>query len=388
MAAKPSYEDLEQQVKELKKKNIALQNKNAAVKELAAKYSTIIESIPVSIVELDKNGIIINVNDYHITTTDKNMDTKEAYENYNILKHPGIVAAGIQDNYKRLLKGETINLKSIYIPKTRAGAFGFFNIKGAPLFKDNEVIGAMVIHEDINKRKQAEEALRNSEKRLNSILDSTTAIIYIKDKEGRFTFINREFERYFNVSKEGFIGKTDYDLMPKELADRYKENDQKVIKLGEPMEIEESALLKNGKHTAISIKVPLYDDDGSIYGVCGISTDISARKQAEEALEKSYETLEKTVKERTAELEDMNAALKVLLKKRDDDKKEIEGKIFSNYKSLISPFIQKLKNSLTKKEQQNLMNIVESNLKEFLEPFSQKLSDPMVNLTPTEINDL
>ena len=95
--------------------------------------------------------------------------------------------------------------------------------------------------------------------------------------------------------------------------------------------------------------------------------------------------LEKKVQERTTNLEEMNSALTVLLKKRDDDKKEMEGKIFTNYKSLIAPFLQKLKSSLTKSDQQNLMNIVESNLKEFLQPFSQKLSDPMVNLTPTEI---
>jgi DNA-binding NarL/FixJ family response regulator len=63
----------------------------------------------------------------------------------------------------------------------------------------------------------------------------------------------------------------------------------------------------------------------------------------------------------------------------------MEEKIFSNYKALILPFIQKLKNNLTEKKQQNMMNIIESNLVEFFEPFSKKLSDPMNNLTPTEI---
>lgn len=95
--------------------------------------------------------------------------------------------------------------------------------------------------------------------------------------------------------------------------------------------------------------------------------------------------LEEKVKERTVNLEEMNNALTVLLKKRDEDKNKLEKNIFTNYKSLISPFLFKLKNSLTKKNQQILMEIIESNLKEFLLPFSQKLSDPMVNFTPAEI---
>jgi PAS domain S-box-containing protein len=207
----------------------------------------------------------------------------------------------------------------------------------------------------------------------------------MKDKNGHFTLINKEFERYFNIAKQDVLGRTDYDLMPKELADKYKETDQTILRSGRSMEIEETALLEDGMHTAISIKVPLYDDADNICGLCGISTDITARKKAEETLKKSHEILEKKVKERTSDLEEMNTALKVLLKKRDEDKKAMEAKIIFNYKTLVSPFFQKLKNSLTNKEQQRFMVILESNLQKFLEPFSQKLSNPMVNLTPREI---
>ncbi len=228
-------------------------------------------------------------------------------------------------------------------------------------------------------------ALLSEKTRLNSILDNTRVIIYMKDKEGCFTLINKEFERYFNVSKHDVLGRTDYDLMPKELADEYKKTDQKIINSGKPVEIEELALLEDGMHTAISIKVPLYDDAENICGICGISTDITDRKKAEEALKKSHELLEKKVKERTSDLEEMNTALKVLLKKRDEDKNAMKANITFNYKTLVSPFFQKLKESLTTEEQKRFMAILESNLKKFLEPFSQKLSNPMVNLTPREI---
>ena len=116
-----------------------------------------------------------------------------------------------------------------------------------------------------------------------------------------------------------------------------------------------------------------------------IATDITDRKQIEQKQNKINEMLENKVKERTADLEDMNTALKVLLNKREKDKKEIEEKLFANYKLLILPFIDQLRNSLTQKNQEDLINILASELKDIISPFSKKLSDPLVNLTPTEI---
>lgn len=97
------------------------------------------------------------------------------------------------------------------------------------------------------------------------------------------------------------------------------------------------------------------------------------------------ELLESKVKEKSASLEEINTALEIILQKREEDKKELEEKIHGNYQSLIVPFLLKLKNSLVKENQQNLMAVIESNLGALLEPFSKKLSDPAFNLTPSEI---
>jgi DNA-binding CsgD family transcriptional regulator len=103
--------------------------------------------------------------------------------------------------------------------------------------------------------------------------------------------------------------------------------------------------------------------------------DITTRKQIELKLE-----------HKAAELEDMNAALKVLLKRREQDKDEIEQNIFANYKLLLTPIIQDLKNTLTQEDQREIINILELRLKNILSPFSKKLSDKLINLTPTEIH--
>ena len=120
---------------------------------------------------------------------------------------------------------------------------------------------------------------------------------------------------------------------------------------------------------------PASDPNGQIVQIIEYQIDITARRQTELEL-----------KQKATELEEMNTALKVLLKRREQDKYEIEEKIFANYQLLITPIIQNLKKTLTQKNQKDIINILESNLKNILSPFSKKLSDKLINLTPTEIH--
>jgi PAS domain S-box-containing protein len=146
--------------------------------------------------------------------------------------------------------------------------------------------------QDITARKQAQEALRQSEERLQAILDNAPAVIYLKDTEGRFLLINRQCETLFHITNEQVLGLTDYDLFPKEIADTVVAHDRQVIEAGHPLKFEEIAPYEQEIHTYISIKFPLRDDAGVPYGVCGISTDISDRKRAEEALRESQAQLQ------------------------------------------------------------------------------------------------
>ncbi|HEV2349778.1 MAG TPA: sigma 54-interacting transcriptional regulator [Terriglobia bacterium] len=137
---------------------------------------------------------------------------------------------------------------------------------------------------DITDRKLASEAMRESEHRLQGIIDNSTAIIYLKDTQGRFLKINRQFEYLFGIKRGDAIGKTDYDLFPREMADKFRANDQKVFEGGVPLEFEEVAPQGGGLRTYISAKFPLFDSEGRPNAVAGISTDITERKQAEESL--------------------------------------------------------------------------------------------------------
>ncbi|MEE8485953.1 MAG: PAS domain S-box protein, partial [Acidimicrobiia bacterium] len=134
---------------------------------------------------------------------------------------------------------------------------------------------------------RAEAALSQSEQRLKDILDNTTAVIYVKDTNGHYLHINRRYEALFHVTREQVVGQTDHDLFPKEQADTYRSNDQRVLGADAPIEFEEVVSVDDGLHTYISVKFPLRDAAGKPYAVCGISTDITERKRADEHVRKA-----------------------------------------------------------------------------------------------------
>lgn len=128
--------------------------------------------------------------------------------------------------------------------------------------------------------------LRESQERLQAILDNAPAVIYLKDLEGRYLLVNRRFETSFRVRREEVLGKTADEIFPLEMAEAYRANDRRVFEVDTALEIEELASQEDGVHAYLSVKFPLRDASGGPTALCGISTDITDRKRAEEALRK------------------------------------------------------------------------------------------------------
>lgn len=125
----------------------------------------------------------------------------------------------------------------------------------------------------IDIQEKIEKQLNNS--LLQSIVDNSNAIIYIKDLEGKYLLINSRYEELFNITKQEIIGKTDYDIFPKDVADNFCVNDQGVIATGQASSFEESVRYGEESYFYISNKFPVYSHQNELYGICGISTDIT-----------------------------------------------------------------------------------------------------------------
>lgn len=152
---------------------------------------------------------------------------------------------------------------------------------------DNVVQGMVLVFNDVSEQYLLRESAAKSKRDLQRIMDYTPSVIYAKDINGRYIFINKQFEKLFKFKSQNVIGMTDYDLFPAEFAKECQLHDKEVIDAGRALESEEDVLQDDGVHSYISTKFPLFNDEGFSYSVCGISTDITERKKQDEQIRRS-----------------------------------------------------------------------------------------------------
>jgi PAS domain S-box-containing protein len=197
---------------------------------------------------------------------------------------------------------------------------------------DGRIQRSLSVSIDVTERNRAAEALRIAKEELSrhskdlerqvrertseitAILKYTPAVVYMKDAHGRYLLVNSRFENLFNVNLDSARGKTDADLLPAQVADQFRSNDEKVLNQGASLHVEEIIPLPEGIHTFLSVKFPIYDEAGGLQGVCGIATDITALKNAQEQLRRlSGSIMANQEKERAAIARELHDELGQLL---------------------------------------------------------------------------
>jgi len=246
----------------------------------------------------------------------------------------------------------------------------------------------LVLIRDISERVAAEGALQTNEETMRVLLNSTHDLALLVDTAGTVLTVNTKAAGRYGKDPEELIGKNIYPFMPAETVELRKRKAEEVIKTKQPVHYtEENA----GKYFDCNL-FPILDPEGSVKRFTVFVQDVTERFKCEEALRKSGKELEHQVNEKTMELKDktqnlqeFNTALKVLLNKRDEDKKELEKKVLLNVREMIEPYLNKLQKTKLDDRQRTYLGIIESNLNDIISPFVCGVSINLLNFTPTEL---
>ncbi|MEN3374635.1 response regulator [Dechloromonas sp. ZS-1] len=159
--------------------------------------------------------------------------------------------------------------------------------------------------------KQRDDNLSRERAMLRTLIDALPDLIWLKDEKGVYLACNRRFELFFGASEAEIVGKTDYDFVPKELADFFRQHDRRAMDKNGPSVNEEEVPFAADGHCELleTTKVPMRDAHDNILGVLGIGHDITERKASEAKLQHYRENLEHLVEARTKELSDTQFAL-------------------------------------------------------------------------------
>ncbi len=167
---------------------------------------------------------------------------------------------------------------------------------------DGRTIGSVCLARDLSERKQAEAALKHAQAELSrysrdlerqvrertqeitSILRYTPSVVYIKDREGRYTLVNSRYEEVFGIRNAQIRGKTDHEIFPQTIAEQFRASDLRVLAHRESYQVEEVIPQPDGTRTYLSVKFPIYNDREVPIGLCGIATDITELKKAQDQL--------------------------------------------------------------------------------------------------------
>ena len=246
---------------------------------------------------------------------------------------------------------------------------------------------------------------QESEKELKDITSFLAEGIYVLNEKGQITFMNPEAERLLGWTVKELANKNAHDIIHCHKLNGARLSFEQcpmrnVIETGKRYySTDDLFTRKDGTTFPISVLTSPIIENGKIVASVTAFRDITRFKSEEVALRKEHEELEEKVRERTIDLaklndelktksrnlEELNTALRVLLRQREEDKNELEERVLSNVKELILPGIEKLKKRKLDSISESYLNLVESNLLQIVSPFSIKLSSQYHNLTHTEI---
>jgi PAS domain S-box-containing protein len=273
-----------------------------ALRALSSRHEAILEAVPDIIMEVDSDKVYTWANCAGLEFFGEDVVGREARYYFE----------GEQATYDKVQPLFAGDESIIYIESWQRRKDGKKRLLAwwCRVLKDeNErVTGALSTARDITERKLAEEELAEEQYLMNALMNNIPDNIYFKDRASRFIRISKAQAQMFGLSDpEQAVGKTDFDFFTEEHARQAYDDEQTIIRTGNPLIKEEKETWANRPDTwALTTKMPLSDKEGSIIGTFGISIDITERKHAEEALIKAKDKAEESDRLKTAFLHNIS----------------------------------------------------------------------------------
>lgn len=359
-----------------------LQIVETALKESEAKYHRVIENIDDGYYEVDLAGNFTFFNDAMARIT--------GYPRPELM---GMNNRQIMDEYNAKRVFEVFN--KVFTTGIAAKAFDWELIRkdgttctlevSVSLRKSarRDPIGFSGIARDVSRRKMMERALRESEEKYRTIIENIEDGYYEVDLAGNFTFFNESLCRMTGYTRDELMGRNYRQIMDKPNAKRvYNVFNTVFITQLSTRAVDWELLRRDTSKRYIEVSVsPRKNLHGEPIGFMGIARDITERKINEQTLKASEEEL----KTKTMNLEEVNTALKVLLRRREEDRRELEETVVTNLNDLVCPYLERIRKRTNSTRLMELVDVMEANLHTITSPFFHKLSSQIQNLTSTEI---
>jgi len=219
---------------------------------------------------------------------------------------------------------------------------------------------------------------------LKAILDASIDRIRLVDRDMRIIWANQTTTKELKISPEELVGQHCYEMFVGTETPCPRCPSKRALKSGKV----EYALIHQVKSRGIrgethweNYAIPMKNNSGAMENIIQVTRNITKRVKAEKALEESKKELE--IKKNS--LEEVNTALRVLVERRDEDKKELEERVLMNVKELVVPLLEKVHEGRLDSKQTTYLDVLESNLSDIISPFSRTLSSKHLGLTPTEL---
>ncbi len=207
----------------------------------------------------------------------------------------------IKNRFGQLLQQPSVTIDAQLRLRHKDGSWRWLEGIGQNLLAEPSVQAIVANYRDITERKQAEDALQQSEKRLRQIIDLVPHFIFAKDIDGRFVLVNQAVADTYGTTVKELTGKTDADFASPEEVRHFRSKDLEVINSGKPTVIPEELITDADGHTRTlsTIKIPFTFSGTTLPAVLGVSVDITERKQMEEQLQRSEARYRAIVEDQT-----------------------------------------------------------------------------------------